>query len=237
MFTLCWTTLFIFYSFKVHFKSETGIKTTRKYFFFHINTSESSKNLNCVVPGFSHPWLWILTHIVSEVTGFNWDVESCAAASCQWRPAGISLDVVLLLPPLSIKPCWALLGGFVFLKIGTLKGFLFKKENTHLHISQIVGHTEKKVVTGSAEVTAYFLASSLEISSSVRPLVSGMQRKTNTSRAKLMAAWRNMTLGRPIFSEDSRAVEKLNICHFVVFLCVNAHDANLGSQCKLMLIL
>lgn len=81
------------------------------------------------------------------------------------------------------------------------------------------------MVMGSAEVTAYFLASSLEISSSVRPLVSGTQRKTNTSRAKLMAAWRNMTLGRPIFSEDLRVAEN---SPFVTLSCFSEQR----SRCK-----
>ena len=46
----------------------------------------------------------------------------------------------------------------------------------------------------------YFIASSLDICSSVRPLVSGTQRMTNTSRTKLIAAYRNITLGTPMVS-------------------------------------
>lgn len=48
----------------------------------------------------------------------------------------------------------------------------------------------------------HFLASSLEISSSVRPRVSGTQRMTNTSRTKLMAAYRNIMFGTPTFSGE-----------------------------------
>lgn len=79
----------------------------------------------------------------------------------------------------------------------------------------------------STGVVAYFLASSLEISSSVRPLVSGMQRMTNTSRAKLMAAWRNMMFGRPIFSGESRAVEN---ALFLTLLCFAVSHSRCKSQ-------
>lgn len=114
MCTLCSKTVFIFINLKSTVNQKVWYLNYIKVwvFFFHNDTLESSKNLNC---------FWI---IVFEVIGFNCDGESCAAASCQWRPAGVSLDVPLV--PLSIRPFWAPLGGFLFLKTGTLKCFLGK---------------------------------------------------------------------------------------------------------------
>lgn len=55
-----------------------------------------------------------------------------------------------------------------------------------------------------SERWTHFLASSFDISSRVRPLVSGTHRMTNTRSAKHMAEWKNMTFGTPTFSGNGR---------------------------------